>query len=168
MAGDDGQDRLARLEARLAALEDELAIYHVLATYGPSVDSGSADDAAGLFTEDGYYDAGVGSWTGRDEIAGMVRGPGHQGLIMNGAAHVMGGMPHVVVDGDTAVATVYYHLHRRAEDSFTVWRVTSTRWELVREDGTWRVARRVNRLLDGDPEARQLLADGIHGEPLSF
>jgi len=87
---------------------------------------------------------------------------------MNGAAHVLGGVPHVVIDGDTAVATAYYHLHRRADDSFTVWRVTATRWELVRDDGTWRVARRVNRLLDGSSEARQLLADGIHREPLSI
>jgi hypothetical protein len=30
------------------------------------------------------------------------------------------------------------------------------------------VARRVNRLLDGSADARQLLADGIHGEPLSI
>jgi hypothetical protein len=168
VADEDVLALVQRLEARLAAVEDELAIYHVLATYGPSVDSGSADDAAGLFTEDGFYDAGVGAWTGRDEIAGMVRGGGHQGLIMNGAAHVLGGVPHVVIDGDTAVATAYYHLHRRADDSFTVWRVTATRWELVRDDGTWRVARRVNRLLDGSSEARQLLADGIHREPLSI
>ena len=36
-------------------------------------------------------------------------------------------------------------------------RVSANRWELERIDGTWRVIRRTNRLLDGTPEARRLL-----------
>jgi hypothetical protein len=151
-------DALAR---RVADLEDQLAIQRVLAFYGPAVDSGSGEDAAGLWTEDGVYDAQLGSWTGRDAIAGMVYGDNHQGLIHGGAAHVMGGVPYVTVDGDRAVATSYWHLHRRAGDHFEVWRVTATRWELVREADGWRVSSRVNRLLDGGDEARDLLRRGI-------
>jgi SnoaL-like domain len=149
------------LARRVAELEDQLAIQKVLAFYGPAVDSGSGEDAAGLWTEDGEYDAQIGSWTGRAAIAGMVFGRGHQGLIHGGAAHVMGGVPYVTVAGDRAVATAYWHLHRRVDDHFQVWRVTATRWELVRRADGWKVTRRVNRLLDGGDEARQLLRQGI-------
>src|SRR5579871_1797668 len=152
------------LARRVAELEDQLAIQRLLAFYGPAVDSGSGEDAAGLWTEDGVYDAQLGSWTGREAIAGMVYGENHQGLIHNGAAHVMGGVPYVTVDGDEAVATAYWHLHRRAGDHFEVWRVTATRWELVREAAGWRIVKRVNRLLDGGDEARDLLRRGITGK----
>jgi SnoaL-like domain len=154
---------LADLSLRLAALEDEVAIYRVLARYGPLVDSGSGTEAAALWTADGEYDAGIGQWTGREAIAGMVAGRGHQGLIHAGAAHVMGGVPHVVIDGDRAVAVAYFHLHRRAGDEFRVWRVTATRWDLIRDGATWKVTRRVNRLLDGSDDARRLLRDGVLG-----
>jgi hypothetical protein len=149
------------LERRVADLEDQLAIHKVLAFYGPAVDSGSGEDAAALWTEDGEYDAQVGSWTGREAIAGMVFGASHQGLIQAGAAHVLGGVPYVTVTGDRAVATAYWHLHRRVDDHFEVWRVTATRWELVRRPDGWKVTRRVNRLLDGGDEARALLRQGI-------
>ena len=157
----DGDDTVRELTRRLAAVEDELAIYRVLARYGPSVDSGSSEEAAELWTEDGEYDAQVGVWCGRAAIAGMVAGPGHQGLIHAGAAHVMGGVPYVTVDGDVATAIAYYHLHRRQGDHFEVWRVTATRWDLVREPEGWKVLKRVNRLLDGGDDARMLLRQGI-------
>jgi hypothetical protein len=153
------------LARRVSDLEDQLAIQRVLAFYGPAVDSGSGEDAAGLWTEDGEYDAQLGTWTGRAAIAGMVHGENHQGLIHNGAAHVMGGVPYITVDGDRAVATSYWHLHRKGEDHFEVWRVTATRWELVRRPDGWRITRRVNRLLDGGDEARDLLRQGITERP---
>lgn len=163
------EEAVEALTQKVSALEDEVAIYRVLAFYGPAVDSGSPTEVAALWTDDGVYDAGLGSWTGRDEIAGMVAGPGHQGLIHGGAAHVMGGVPHVTVEGDRAVATVHYLLHRRDGDQFVVWRATATRWELERRAGRWMVARRTNRLLDGSDDARQLLrqgiADGLGGGP---
>ena len=122
--------------------------------------------AAGLWSEDGTYDAQVGAWAGRAAIAGMVAGSGHQGLIHGGAAHVMGGAPYVTLHGDTATATVYYELHRRDGDRFAVWRVTATRWELERAGAGagWQVTSRVNRLLDGHEDARELLRQGVLDE----
>lgn len=38
-------------------LEDHLEITQLVAQYGPAVDSGSADATAGLWTEDGSFDA---------------------------------------------------------------------------------------------------------------
>jgi hypothetical protein len=149
------------LVQHVRALEDELAIFRILAFYGPAVDSGSSAEVAELWTEDGVYDAQLGSWSGRPAIAGMVAGPGHQGLIRGGAAHVMGGVPYIVVEGDQATATVHYLLHRREGDHFQVWRATATRWEFTRTGEGWKVTRRTNRLLDGSEEAREFLREGI-------
>jgi hypothetical protein len=43
---------------------------------------------------------------GRDDIAAMVHGDGHQGLIENGCGHVLS-VPHIVVDGDHATGRSY-------------------------------------------------------------
>ena len=44
-----------------------------------------------------------------------------------------------------------------------MWRVTATRWDLTRDGTTWKVTRRVNRLLDGSDDARELLREGVLG-----
>jgi len=155
---------VGELSERLRAVEDLLAIQQTITRYGPAVDAGAADEVAALWTEDGRYDAGVGAWTGREAIAGMVRGPMHQGYITGGAGHVLSN-PHVMIDGDRAVALGHAQLLLRddAADGFAVWRLTANRWELERTPEGWRVADRVNRQLDGDAGARQLFADGLAG-----
>jgi SnoaL-like domain len=157
---DDASARLTALEARVRILEDHVALYQLMMGYGPAVDAGECDLAAARWTEDGVYDAQVGAWHGRDAIAGMVQGEMHQDIIRGGSAHITA-MPYIAVDGDHAVATAYAQLCRATGDGFRVWRVTATRWEFVRSGGAWLVQRRVNRLLDGDPEARELLRQGV-------
>ena len=152
--------RFAALEARLRVLEDHVSLYQLMMGYGPAVDAGESELAAARWTDDGSYDAQVGEWHGRDAIAGMVDGEMHHGIIGGGSAHVTA-MPYVTIDGDRAVATAYAQLYRAESDGFRVWRVTATRWEFVRTGEGWRVQRRVNRLLDGDPEARALLRQGV-------
>jgi hypothetical protein len=147
------------LEKRLRRCEDQLALYQLIMSYGPAVDSGSSEVASHLWTEHGRYDAQVGSWSGRRAIASMIEGPAHQGLIHDGAAHVAA-MPVLSIEGDNAVATCYFHLYVRDGDGFRPWRVTATRWEFVRQPDGWRITARVNRLLDGGQEARELLARG--------
>lgn len=158
---DDAGTTLEELAARVQALEDQLAIQQLVLAYGPAVDSGSADAVAELFTADGSYSyqADVAALEGREAVRAMVRGRPHQGLIASGCAHVLTA-PHVVVTGDTAVATCYSLLHQRTEDGYAVTRVSANRWDLVRTESGWQVARRTNRLLDGSPEARDLLAPG--------
>jgi hypothetical protein len=116
--------------------------------------------AASLWTEDGIYDAQVGAWQGRAAIAGMIDGDTHQGYIHAGCAHVLT-MPYITIDGNTAVATCYGQLFRNDGENFRIWRVTATRWELRREADGWRIANRVNKLLDGDASARALLRAGL-------
>jgi hypothetical protein len=170
----ESDDRLLAIERRLLELEDQIAIYQLMSSYGPLVDSGDADAASELWIEDGVYDWGGGtpvpgappkqgvdgSAYGRAAIADMVRGPLTQESILNGAAHVAG-FPHVALDGDRAVAITYSRLYRYDVDNFRVWRVAANRWEFVRTPEGWRVSSRVNRGLNGSEEARALLRSGI-------
>jgi ketosteroid isomerase-like protein len=149
------------LAARVQYLDDQAAISRLIARYGPAVDSGSATAAAGLWAEDGVFAAPPhGTWTGHDEIAGMVNGSGHQGLIMNGAAHVLTA-PLVAVDGDEATAWNYALNIRWDEghDRFWVARVSANRWRLQRLAGRWECTDRTSRTLDGAPEPRALFGE---------
>ena len=157
---DELRAAVAALEARVHLLEDHVAITQVVAQYGPAVDSGSADEAASLWTDDGTFAAVP--WLemhGHDEIAAMVSGGGHQNLIANGCGHVLT-VPHVVIDGDRAEGRSYA-LNIRWDgdnDRFWVARVSANTWRWVRTSDGWRVAERVNANLDGTPEHRQMLA----------
>ena len=51
-------DRIAALERRVQALDDQLAICQLIATYGPAVDSESAEAVGELWSADGVYDPG--------------------------------------------------------------------------------------------------------------
>ncbi len=171
----DIEERVRKLEARIAELEDQVQIYQVMSSYGPLVDSGDAEGTAALWVEDGLYDWGGGATPGPDgtvkegaegaafsqaAVADMVRGPYHQQIIHEGAGHVIG-LPHVVLKGDAAVATSYSRLYRRDGDNFRVWRVGANRWEFVRTPDGWRIKRRINRVLNGGEEPRALLRSGI-------
>lgn len=164
---ESADERLERLERRVRELEDRLALYQLIATYGPAVDSGTSEVVGSLWTEAGFYDTFPVVLEGRDEIAAMVLGDRHQSYMANGCAHVQG-MPHIAIHGDTAVATLYSQLFLRDDenDGFRLWRVAANRWELVREAGGWRVVGRVNKLLDGSPDGRELLRRGIEDEPV--
>jgi ketosteroid isomerase-like protein len=145
------------LAERVRVLEDQLAIYRLVASYGPAVDSGNADAVGRMWTEDGVYDVDTpGPLEGRASVSAMVAGKGHQSLIHGGAGHVMA-MPVVTLDGDRAVATGYSRLYLRDGDGFRVWRVAANRWELQRTADGWQVTNRVNRVLDGRADARELL-----------
>ncbi len=150
--------RLEQLERRLRALEDEAAITRLIAAYGPLVDSGSAEALAELWEADGAYDVDTGGMHGHAELSGMVRSAAHQRLITEGCAHFIG-LPHVVVEGDHAVATCHSQLITKDGAAFRVRRVTANRWELRRGPEGWRVLRRTSRILDGRAEARRLLSE---------
>jgi len=101
----DLESTVRALEKRVGELEDRLAIYQLMYTYGPAADSGSAKAAAHLWTADGVYDvADVAAMTGHRELEQMYEGKTHQALIHKGAAHLTAS-PHVVINGDRAVAT---------------------------------------------------------------
>ena len=159
---DDQRDVIDELRRQVRELTDRWEILQLLASYGPAVDSGSAEATAALWTEDGTYDTFPKPLVGREEIAEMVRGERHQSYVHSGCGHLIG-IPHIRLSGDTAVVVGYSQLVLRDEaaDGYRVWRTSVNRWELVRTSDGWRVTRRVNRLLDGSPESHELLADAV-------
>ncbi|WP_067179440.1 nuclear transport factor 2 family protein [Microtetraspora niveoalba] len=158
------EQRIARLERRLSAIEDELEITRLILSYGPLVDSGSADAVAALWERDGVYDVDELLMTGQDEIRAMVLSDMHQRWITGGCAHFVGA-PHVTVTGDDAVATGYTLMivRDRASGAFTLRRATANLWRLRRGPDGWRVTDRTNRVLDGRTESPELLARKFTG-----
>jgi len=154
-------DTLAALERRLQSLEDRLAIFQIVATYGPAVDSLSEAQVAGLWTKDGVYDAGGSDpYVGSPQIGKLVESDLHRKFVGAGCAHV-GSLPHVVIEGDTAVATNYTRVYMHSGDAWIVARASANRWELVRTAEGWKVKHRLNRLMDGTPEPRAILGRGL-------
>ncbi len=154
------------LALRVERIERQLALYDLIASYGPAVDSGSAEATAALWNEGGSYDFGDAVLSGRSQIEAMVRGSRHQGLIGEGAAHMLG-FPHVAIDGDRAVVTGYSQVCRHREGRFEVWRVSANRWELSWDGAGWRVDRRQAYLLNGQEAARALLRPEASDEGLA-
>jgi hypothetical protein len=155
-------DDMAALAMRVQRIEDELEVRRVILAYGPSADAGMAARAAEGWLDDGEYDwdAAGAPHAGRAGVAAMLEGEQHQGLIAKGAAHFTG--PALVeVDGDDATALTYSMVMRRDPDTrrWYLWRVSAVRWELERVDGSWRIRRRTNRLLDETGGGRELFGE---------
>ncbi len=162
------EERLGALEARVRHLEDIIAIQRLVALYGPSVDSNSIPLAGRIWAPDGVYTVHPGSdgpdstdvLDGRDQIEGMLYGPGHQAQVTNGCAHVMSA-PLITVDGDKAIAICYLTLVNHRPDGFVVARQSANRWELERDAEGWQVKHRATSLLDGRTSTVGLLNDAV-------
>lgn len=154
----DVTERLARLEQRLRAVEDELAIHKLIVRYGLAVDSGDAERTAAVFAADGVYDADVRLMRGRGEVADMVRGARHQAMVGH-CAHQIG--PAIVqIDGDAATALGYSRVYLQGDDGIAIYRVSVNRWTLARQADGWVITHRLTRLL-GHAEALALLRNGL-------
>ena len=162
MSMNDVDRAISDLQARVAELEDRVAIGQLMALYGPAVDSGSAAVTAGLWIESGSYDAGIVSFEDAAAIGRMVETDPHQQFLRNGAAHIVS-TPVIEISGDTAAATSYQLVIFRDEaaDGYRIWRTSANRWEFERTALGWRVARRVNRPLDGTATARDILSQAF-------
>lgn len=150
-------ERLAALEARLRVLEDERAILHLLATYGPLVDSGACDEAAALWTADGIYDVGgIGPVQGHGAIAALYKSALHQDLIHTGSGHVTS-LPQIRIEDDSATAIAHSFVLLRGDDGWKVWRASANDWTLRRMPDGWRIVERRNRPLDGSAASHGVL-----------
>ena len=162
------------LEDRLRAVEDTLAIYHLIASHPPAADTGSERYYRDAFMPDGVIDLGGGKTTnGNVAIAAVVNTPEHQAAIAGGLCH-FAGLPCVELDGDRATATSYLQIitpHNGAPPmdvaghgssiGFRIHRVGANRWDLQRTQDGWKVTRRTLRPLDGNDEARALLRKAV-------
>ncbi|GAA4874174.1 nuclear transport factor 2 family protein [Saccharopolyspora cebuensis] len=154
----DAERRLSALERRVAELEDERAVARLVASYGPLVDSGSAEAVAALWEPGGSYDVDELVLAGHEDIAAMVRSTAHQRWIDGGCAHLVG-PPQVTVSGAEATAICHSLMVVRTGGRFRVHRATANRWRLRKGPDGWRVTTRTNRVLDGRVGAPALLAE---------
>jgi hypothetical protein len=153
----DLENRLRAVERRLLAVEDELAILRLIASYGPAVDTGDGAAVSRLWAEEGSYEVGgMTPFVGADEVGRLVEIDEHQGYIQQGCAHVLS-LPRITLRGDLASAVNYSRLYRHDGRTWFVARVSANYWSLAREDRGWVVVDRRNRLLNGDAAARALL-----------
>lgn len=153
----DRDARLLELERRLQRAEDQLEIQNLLMSYGPLVDSATADPAAALWVEGGGYnftlpDGGTKRLAAPEEIAGMYSWPGHLDLVNTGCAHLTA-TPKITVDGNDAQAVGYSVVILREEGRWFLWRAAVNHWTLKRTADGWRIVERFNRALDGSPES---------------
>jgi SnoaL-like domain len=153
-------EELAAMDKRISELEDKLAIMQVVAGYGPSVDGGAAREAGSLWTTDSWYDT--------DSSPAAATPHGRVGIEEAakrffedpvGLAHISH-MPLIKVEGDRATVVNHSNTFHQEGDGFRIGRVSSNRWDLVRVDGNWQIERRINRLLNGSRESKDVLADG--------
>ena len=151
------RDVVHALEARIARLEDQLAIHRLINSWGPAVDTGQAEAAAALFSDDAVLKSDMSHLIGPAAIEEMVHSDGQQALIRQGSAHIPA-FPLVEIDGDSARALGYSRVYLHTESGYEVWRVSANYWEFRRTAKGWRVSSRVNHVIDGGPEAQELLA----------
>lgn len=156
------EDRVTALEARLRAAEDQLEIIRLLNTYGPAVDSGSAEAAIGLWTKDGIYDAGGVTRFTPDALVKMYNDMGHQELVHTGSSHLTA-TPRIEVNGDEAEAVAYSSVVVKRDDEFYIMRGAINHWQLVRTAQGWRIKERLNRVLDGTPESHEVMRRALSG-----
>jgi hypothetical protein len=162
------------LEDRLRAVEDTLAIYHLIASHPPAADTGTDSYYRDIFMSDGVIDLGGGkAANGNEAIAAVVKTPEHQAAIAGGLCH-FAGLPRVQLNGDTAVAISYLQViapNREAKpvelsghgvsSGYRIHRLGANRWDLKRTNDGWKVARRAYRMLDGTDDARDLLRQAV-------
>jgi hypothetical protein len=163
------------LEDRIRDIEDRLEIYNLIASHPPSADTGDSGHITACWVEDGSFDRGEGlsSPRGREAIAQQVQSPAHQAAIAGGLAHFTG-LPHVAVDGDTAVVISYLQIlvpqtqgepvdvpNHGTGRGFRVHRMVANRWELLRTADGWRFKERSLRQIDGTEPARQILRQAL-------
>jgi hypothetical protein len=162
------------IEDRIRTIEDRLEIYNLIASHPPSADTAAHDHIRSIFTEDAVLDlGGTKTASGNQAIAQMPQRPEHRQAIKGGLAH-FAGLPHVIIDGDRAVVTSYLQIlaaHPTAEaievpahgtsKGYRIHRVGANRWDLVRTEQGWKIARRTYRTLDGSAPALDILRQAL-------
>jgi len=163
------------LEDRIRAIEDRLEIYNLIAGHPPSADTGAGAYAEAVYTEDGIFDRGPGlpGAAGNKALGALLNSDAHRAAIAGGLAHFTG-LPHVTLDGDTAVVISYLQIltpnktgepvevpNHGASRGYHIHRVVTNRWELKRTAAAWKIKRRTIRLVDGSEGSREILRDAL-------
>ncbi len=156
MESTQAQPDFAALEARLRRLEDEAAICRLIFSWGPAADTANGEAAGALWTEDAVLETEARQTQGAAAVLTMINSDGQHSLVSQGCAHVHG-FPIVQVDGDEATAVNYSRVYLHTDDGYEIWRVSANNWGFRRTADGWRATRRTVHVIDGGPEAQDLL-----------
>ena len=163
------------LEARIADIEDRLAIYTLIASHPPSADTAYADYTRAVYVEDGIFDRGptLEGARGVDAIASFTLKPEHEEAIRSGLAHFTG-LPLIELRGEEAIVSSYLQIlqldhqgelrtlpNHGASTGYRIHRVVVNRWHLVKRSGQWWVKSRTLLPVDGSSAPRALLREGL-------
>lgn len=138
---------IAALEQRLRSVEDQLAIQRVLIEYSARQDAKDYAGYAALFARDGEWVNGRNTYKGRDAIQKMLvdlYGTPPAGYVNTESFHISSN-PQIDVQGDRAIARSRHLLVMRGPDGEPT-PVLAGRYEdeFIREDGQWKILRRVD------------------------
>ncbi|MBN8830832.1 MAG: nuclear transport factor 2 family protein [Sphingomonadales bacterium] len=145
----------ASVEQRLQKVEDELAIRRVLVDYSATQDARDYAGYANLFAREGEWVNGKNVHKGREAIHKMLvdlYGPPPPGYVNNESYHISSN-PQVDVQGDRATARSRHLLIMRGPNGEPQ-PALAGRYEdeLIREDGQWKILRRVDYPIMPTPE----------------
>ena len=134
-------------DARLRAVEDQLAIQRVLIEYGARIDARDYAGYAALFAREGTWQNGATVRRGREEIEQLLVGlfgTPAAGFVNREDFHMILN-PQIEVDGDRAKVRSRHLLVMRGSDGSPVPELAGVyEDEFVREDGEWKILRRVD------------------------
>lgn len=132
---------------RLQRVEDELAIRRLLVDYSATQDARDYAGYAALFAREGEWVNGRTTHKGREAIHQMLvdlYGPPPPGYVNNESYHISSNA-QIDISGDTATARSRHLLLMRGPDGQPVPRLAGRyEDELIREDGEWKILRRVD------------------------
>ena len=141
------QPTVAQLAARLQKVEDELAIRRVLVDYSATQDARDYAGYAALFAKNGEWVNGATTYKGQEAILKMLNsiyGAPPPGYVNMESYHITSN-PQVNVTGDRATARSRHLLiWRGAEGQPTPALAGRYEDEFIREDGQWKILRRVD------------------------
>ena len=143
------------VEQRLRRVEDELAIQRVLVEYSARQDARDYAGYAALFAKEGEWVNGKNSYKGRDAIQKMLvglYGPPPPGYVNNESYHISSNF-QIDVNGDRATARSRHLLVMRGPKGEPT-PALAGRYEdeLIREEGQWKILRRVDYPVMPTPE----------------
>lgn len=138
---------LASLEKRLQRVEDELAIRRILVEYSATQDARDYAGYAALFAKNGEWVNGNAVHRGREAIHKMLvdlYGAPPPGYVNTESYHITSN-PQIDIDGDRARARSRHLLIMRGPKGEPT-PVLGGRYEdeFIREDGQWKILRRVD------------------------